>query len=85
VGVAILDHPDNPRHPTTWHAREYGLIAANPFGLSFFENSPAGTGDMVIPAGQSITFRYRFIFHEGDTAAAKIAERFEKYAAEDRR
>ncbi|MHC5001876.1 MAG: DUF6807 domain-containing protein, partial [Planctomycetota bacterium] len=30
VGVAIFDHPGNPRHPTWWHARDYGLFAANP-------------------------------------------------------
>ena len=34
AGVAIFDHPSNPQHPTTWHARQYGLIAANPFGLN---------------------------------------------------
>ena len=27
VGVAIFDHPSNPRHPTWWHARDYGLVA----------------------------------------------------------
>ncbi|MFO8026458.1 MAG: PmoA family protein, partial [Opitutales bacterium] len=30
--AAILDHPDNLRHPTWWHARGYGLLTANPFG-----------------------------------------------------
>src|SRR5262249_54449101 len=33
VGFAMFDHPSNPRHPTTWHVRDYGLFAANPFGL----------------------------------------------------
>ena len=31
VGVAILDSPENFNHPTRWHARAYGLFAANPF------------------------------------------------------
>src|SRR5207249_1657673 len=31
VGIAILADPKNP-HPTCWHVRGYGLMAANPFG-----------------------------------------------------
>jgi hypothetical protein len=27
VGVAILDHPENPRHPVRWHA---GRTACSP-------------------------------------------------------
>src|SRR2546426_6254040 len=36
VGIAIFDHPENFRHPTYWHARGYGLFAANPFGTREF-------------------------------------------------
>ena len=36
LGIAIFDNPANPRHPTWWHARDYGLFAANPFGLHDF-------------------------------------------------
>jgi len=79
VGVAIFDHPDNPRHPTWWHVRTYGLFAANPFGVHNFENKPRGTGDLKIPAGQSVTFKYRFYFHKGDTQQAKVAEYYRQY------
>jgi len=82
VGIAIFDHPSNPRHPTTWHARDYGLVAANPFGLSTFEGKPKGTGDMKIPAGQSVTFRYRFLFHNGNAQAGKVAARYQEFKAE---
>lgn len=81
VGVAIFDHPSNPRHPTWWHARDYGLIAANPFGIHNFEKKPAGTGDMTIPAGESVTFRYRFLFHEGNYMTANISAEFDRFAA----
>lgn len=81
VGIAIFDHSGNPRHPTWWHARDYGLVAANAFGVHNFEKKPAGTGDMVIEAGDSVTFRYRFLFHEGDADTAKIAERYAEYTA----
>lgn len=72
VGVGIFDHPSNPRHPTTWHARDYGLIAANPFGHSPFLGKPKGAGKLVIKNGESITFKYGFVFVSGDTEAAEI-------------
>jgi hypothetical protein len=81
VGIAIFDNPGNPRYPTYWHARDYGLIAVNPFGIHDFEGKPAKTGDFAIPAGESRTFSYRFVFHEGDVAAAKIADLYAQYAA----
>ena len=80
VGVAIFDHPQNPRHPTWWHVRDYGLFAANPFGQHDFEKlSDKNAGNLVGPAGKSITFRYRFYFHEGDEQQAKVAERYQEY------
>jgi len=72
-GVAILDHPANPRFPTRWHVRAYGLLAANPFGLSAFDHAPARTGDLVIPAGKIVVFRHRIIVHRGSAEDAGIA------------
>ena len=81
VGVAIFDHPSNPKHPTWWHVRDYGLFAANPFGVSYFEEKPRGTGDITIPTGENLTFRYRFYFHKGDEKQGKVAEHYREYAA----
>jgi len=83
-GIAMFDHPKNPRHPTWWHVRSYALFAANPFGQHDFESTkekklPAGTGDLTIPAGGSTTFRWRFYFHEGDEKAGKVAQRYQEY------
>ena len=80
LGVACFDHPSNLRHPTTWHARDYGLIAANPFGIHDFTKAPKGAGDVVIEEGKSLTLRYRWLFHTGDAANAKIAERWAAWA-----
>ncbi len=83
-GIAIFDHPQNLRHPTWWMARDYGLFAANPFGQKEFEvgaKHPAGKGDYAIPAGGSLTLRYRFYFHRGDEAAGQVAARYADYAA----
>ncbi len=82
VGIAIFDHPDNPRHPTWWHARDYGLCAANPFGVSYFEKKPKGTGDLAIPAGESVTFRYRVYIHAGDEKAGEVERAWRDYAGE---
>jgi hypothetical protein len=80
VGIAIFDHPKNPRHPTWWHVRDYGLFAANPFGQHDFEKLPNKTaGDLIVPAGKSVTFRYRFYLHEGDDQQAKVAEKYKQY------
>jgi hypothetical protein len=79
-GVAIFDHPDNPRHPSTWHTREYGLHAANVFGLHDFDKSrPAHAGDMKIDAGKTVTFKYRVLFHTGDAASAKLDQRYKAW------
>jgi len=76
LGVACFDHPANPRHPTTWHARDYGLFAANPFGRHDFTGAPPGDGRLELAAGESLVLRHRWLFHEGDAAAAGVPERF---------
>jgi hypothetical protein len=81
VGVAIFDHPANPRYPTWWHVRDYGLFAANPFGVHDFEKKPAGAGILKLAAGEKISFRYRFVFHRGDEQQAGIAALYNEFAA----
>ena len=80
VGIAILDHPENPRHPVRWHARGYGLFAANPFGLSVFTGDKSTRGDLTIQPGQKLRFRYRVIVHPGDAQSANLAAQWAKYS-----
>ena len=80
LGVAILDHPDNPRHPPRWHARAYGLFAENPFGLAVFTNDTSKDGSMALATGHSLRFRYRVIAHPGDVKSADIAGLWKVYA-----
>ena len=80
VGVAILDHPENPRHPVRWHARAYGLFAANPWGLSVFTNDKSQDGSMALEVGKSVRYRYRVIIHPGDVKDAGIAAQWTKYS-----
>jgi len=71
--VAMFDHPQNPAYPTWWHARDYGLFAANPFGVHDFTGGPAGAGARTVPEGGSMRFRYRVWLHRG-TADAKAID-----------
>jgi len=79
-GVAIFDSPENLRHPTWWHARDYGLVAANPFGIHDFEKKPKGTGDYTLQEGQQLILRYRFVFFEGTPQDADIAGKYKFWA-----
>jgi hypothetical protein len=82
VGVAIFDNPQNPRYPTWWHVRDYGLFAANPFGQHDFEKLADKTaGNLTVPAGGNLTFRYRFYLHEGDETQAQVARKYQDYVA----
>ena len=81
LGLAVFDSPKSFRHPTYWHARGYGLLAANPFGLKEFSNDSRQDGGYTIPAGKSIEFRYRVFIHDGDYKQAHLAEQYSEYVA----
>jgi hypothetical protein len=80
LGIAILNHPQSFRYPTTWHVRTYGLFAANPFGGKDFSKETADDyGAYTLPAGETLRLRYRVILHKGDEKEGKIAEAFAEY------
>lgn len=60
VTISIFDHPSNPGFPTYWHARGYGLFAANPLGQKVFSNGKEELHLTLAPR-QSVTFRYRVL------------------------
>lgn len=79
LGIAIFDHPSNPRHPTYWHSRDYGLFALDPFGQHAFDES-APESHWTVEAGGSLHFRWRVVIHSGDAASAHVAELYKQYA-----
>lgn len=83
-GVAIFDHPTNLRHPTWWHARDYGLVAANPFGISDFEKGKhkRGAGNYTIKQGETLQLQYRFVFFAGTAEEADIAGKYDQWVNE---
>ena len=75
ISVVLTDHLKNIGYPTYWHARGYGLFAANPLGPSVFSNGKSPAMDFTLPAGQSVTFRYRLLIQSGslsDTALKQL-------------
>ncbi len=79
VAVAIFDHPDNVGYPTYWHARDYGLFAANPLGQAVFSEG-AERLDFSLEAGTSTTFRYRVLIYRGSASPAKMEEWYDQFA-----
>ena len=64
VSVVIIDHPANPGYPTYWHARGYGLFAANPLGEKIFSKGKE-TLNFALKIGEKVTFRYRIVIASG--------------------
>ncbi|PWT77731.1 MAG: hypothetical protein C5B59_03220 [Bacteroidetes bacterium] len=64
ISILIIDHPSNPGFPTYWHARGYGLFAANPLGQKIFSNGKESL-NFKLNKGQSVTFRYRVVVASG--------------------
>ena len=79
VGVVMMDHPGNPRHPTYWHSRGYGLHSINPFGLHDFLNDAKQDGSLTVEPGAQVRFRYRVVVHPGKSPA-QLAELYKQYA-----
>lgn len=79
-GVCFMDHPANPRHPTYWHVRDYGLMTANCFGVHDFTGDPAARQDLAIPAGESRTWRYRVVVHAGALVWETLAGHYHDFA-----
>lgn len=75
VGIAIFDHPTNLRHPTYWHARDYGLFCANPFGLSFFVDKKQDGTFKIAPKAEWRQL-YRLYLHHGSAAEAKVDDHY---------
>jgi hypothetical protein len=64
ISIAIIDHPQNPGYPTYWHARGYGLFAANPLGQKVFSNGKDSL-NLTLLKNESVTFRYRVVIAAG--------------------
>jgi hypothetical protein len=79
VTIAILDHPSNPGHPTYWHARGYGLFAANPLGQGGFTNNKVRM-DFTLEPGRAVTFRHEILILSGTASDDRIKSEYQHFA-----
>jgi hypothetical protein len=79
VTVAILDHPKNWGYPTYWHARGYGLFAANPLGQKSLTNGKAEATDYKLAPKQSVTFRHEVVVLDGLASPEDIGKYYASF------
>jgi Methane oxygenase PmoA len=79
ISVAIIDHPSNVSYPTYWHARGYGLFAANPLGEKVFSKEKKELNFKLSP-NQSVIFRYRTVITSGKVSEEELNKLTEEFA-----
>lgn len=77
VSIAIFDHPRNVGYPTYWHARGYGLFAANPLGQKIFSDGKEEL-NLKLSKGESTTFRYRIVIYSKSPVTSGKMEEWKK-------
>ncbi len=78
VHVILMDHPDNVGYPAYWHARGYGLFAANPLGQRVFSNGEEVL-NFSLKSGEQVTFRYRLLIRSGAIDPAAVDAMYQKF------
>ncbi len=81
VTLLVLDHPLNPGFPTYWHARGYGLFAANPLGQEIFSKGKEKL-NLTIEPKKSVTFRYRLVILDSSTTPEQAEAQYQKFVNE---
>jgi hypothetical protein len=83
VGVTLMGDPRNVR-TCWWHARDYGFVAANPFGRHAMTDG--AVSKIVVRKGQTFHLRYGVAIHDGTpTSGYEPAEAYANYLQESRR
>ncbi|MFA7287722.1 MAG: PmoA family protein [Melioribacteraceae bacterium] len=78
VSVVIFDNPENVGFPTYWHARDYGLFAANPLGANIFSEGKQEL-NYKLDAGDSVTFKYRILILNEKADLKECNKRYEEF------
>jgi hypothetical protein len=80
VGIAIFDHPSSFHHPVRWHARDYGLLAANPFGAHAYDKN-APVSSVTLKPGETVHLRYLVVVHPAMDPSA-IGRLYDRWSAQ---
>jgi hypothetical protein len=79
ISLVILDHKDNVGYPTYWHARGYGLFAANPLGQEVFSKGE-NVLNFKLDKGESTTFKHQVIVASEALTKSEIDSRFSNFS-----
>jgi hypothetical protein len=86
IGIVIFNHPSSLNYPNYWHARDYGLFAANPLGQGVFQKSRNEPNpepfNLVLQKDQSALFKYRVLIYQGSLSKDEVEQIFVAYASE---
>ncbi len=84
ITMAILDHPSNHGYPTYWHARGYGLFAANPLGQQGYDPKQPPVSFTLQP-GQSVTFHHRILVLDGELTKEQLQKEHQRFTVDGTR
>ena len=73
-GLALFDHPGNPRFPTYFHVRNDGWV-----GASFCYEEP-----YELDAGETLILRYRLYAHHGNATPEAIDLEWQRFAGQEK-
>ena len=77
--IAIMHHPSSVQYPTYWHARNYGLFAANPFGKKDFQKGSSHI-NFTLQKGESAKFGFRLLINSGSALdEVTLENQYEEY------
>ena len=70
AGIAVFDHPANPRHPTRWYLNE---------GHPYFSPALIYEDPLTLKPGATLRLRYRVMVHEGPGDKSKLDNEFNDF------
>lgn len=79
VTLMIMDQPQNVGYPTYWHARGYGLFAANPLGQKAFTDGKEESLNYSLEPNTAVTFAYRIEILDGKKDKAQLEAEYDKF------